>query len=275
MSLMDIEHLNKSQIVLLTLLTSFVTSIATGIVTVSLMEQAPPVIPQTINRIVERTVERVVPNETQTATVITTEKTVVVKESDLISQAVARVRPSIVRVHAEGADASLGEFVARGLVIANGYAITSMLGAMEDARYVVPVGDKVVIARVIKVDAENNLALLSLTETEGVHTPAVVMSTGVMTLGQTVIGLTGTASMKVASGIVTSADESKTESGEVIQSSFDTNIGTLVMGSTIVNTDGGVVGMYAGDDTIVPSNALTALVRSIKSVEQATSTKTQ
>ena len=85
---MDIEHLSKSQIVLLTLLVSFVTSIATGIVTVSLMDQAPPAIAQTVNRIVERTVEKAVPLGQAASTVVTTEKTVVVKESDLIVQAV-------------------------------------------------------------------------------------------------------------------------------------------------------------------------------------------
>ena len=53
---MEMEKLNKSQIVLLTLLVSFVTLIATGVVTVSLMDQAPPAIAQTVNRIVERTV---------------------------------------------------------------------------------------------------------------------------------------------------------------------------------------------------------------------------
>ena len=58
---MDIEQLNRTQILLLTLLVSFVTSIATGIVTVSLMGQAPHGITQTVNRIFERTVEKVVP----------------------------------------------------------------------------------------------------------------------------------------------------------------------------------------------------------------------
>ena len=98
---MDIEHLSKSQIVLLTLLISFVTSIATGIVTVSLMAQAPPAIAQTVNRIVEQTVQQVVPaNQSASAgkTVVTEQKTVVVKESDMISQAVARVSPSLVRM---------------------------------------------------------------------------------------------------------------------------------------------------------------------------------
>ena len=87
---MDIEQLSKSQIILLTLLVSFVTSIATGIVTVSLMGQAPPSIAQSVNRIVERTVEKVIPAGQTASTVITREKTVVVKESDLISEAVER-----------------------------------------------------------------------------------------------------------------------------------------------------------------------------------------
>ena len=93
MRAMDLEELSKSQIILLTLLVSFVTSIATGIVTVSLMDQAPPAIAQTVNRIVERTVEKVVSLPSQTAAAVTTEKTVVIKESDLISDAVAKMTP--------------------------------------------------------------------------------------------------------------------------------------------------------------------------------------
>ena len=85
---MEIEELSKSQIILLTLLVSFITSIEPGIVTVSLMDQAPPIIAQTVNRVIERTVETVVPKGQTASTVVTQEKTVIVKETDLISQAV-------------------------------------------------------------------------------------------------------------------------------------------------------------------------------------------
>ncbi|MBI2046114.1 MAG: trypsin-like peptidase domain-containing protein [Parcubacteria group bacterium] len=91
---MKIEELNKTQIVLLTLFVSFVTSIATGITTVTLMDQAPPAITQTLNRVVEKTIERVI----QPASVITKEVKVVVKEEDLIVNAVDKNVPHIALV---------------------------------------------------------------------------------------------------------------------------------------------------------------------------------
>ena len=56
---MDLNDLNKRQLILLTLLITFVVSIATGIVTVSLMNQMPKIVPQTINNVIQRTIERV------------------------------------------------------------------------------------------------------------------------------------------------------------------------------------------------------------------------
>lgn len=56
---MEINELNKKQLVLLTLLITFVVSIATGIITVSLMKQMPPTVPQTINNVIQRTIEKV------------------------------------------------------------------------------------------------------------------------------------------------------------------------------------------------------------------------
>src|SRR4051812_22400263 len=117
---MDLEHLNKHQIVLLTLLVSFVTSIATGIVTVSLMNQAPPSISRTINQIVERTVETVAAPSLPAA--VATEHTVVVKEDDLTAQSIAGVQKAMIRIVDAKTPDSL---VARGVIVdKTGLALT-------------------------------------------------------------------------------------------------------------------------------------------------------
>jgi hypothetical protein len=69
---MDINELNKKQLILLTLLITFVVSIATGIVTVSLMKQMPANVPQTINNIIQRTIEKV-STATNTSPAVTTD----------------------------------------------------------------------------------------------------------------------------------------------------------------------------------------------------------
>lgn len=56
---MDIKDLNKTQLILLTLLITFVVSIATGIVTVTLMNQMPTSATQTINNVIQKTIEKV------------------------------------------------------------------------------------------------------------------------------------------------------------------------------------------------------------------------
>ncbi len=72
---MDIKELNKTQLILLSLLITFVVSIATGIVTVSLMQQMPKSVPKTINNIIQRTIEKVttvqVPVPTKSNKVVT------------------------------------------------------------------------------------------------------------------------------------------------------------------------------------------------------------
>ena len=268
---MDIERLNKFQIVLLTLLISFVTSIATGIVTVSLMEQAPPVIPQTINRVVERTVERVVPHETQTATVITTEKTVVVKESDLVAQAVARVRPSVVRVYGTTAKGEIGDFLARGLIVANGYIVVPLAGAdaVKDKTYMIVIGDSAATSTVLKTDAAYGITLLAFTEPKS---EAAVLGTGTVTLGQTVIAIGGSEKLTVATGIVTTVNEANKSQMESFET--DISIDAFIAGSPLLNTDGAAIGMFAGSAQIIPTSALTDLVKSLESkVDKATTTK--
>ena len=246
---MDIEHLTKSQIVLLTLLVSFVTSIATGIVTVSLMEQTPPAIAQSVNRIVERTVEKVVPGA-QTASVITRERTVVVKESDIISQAVERVNPSITRFYTGNAESV---FLGFGVVLDASGVIASdsnIFGENADATIILSDGGRV-RAFVIARDASSGLAFLrsATTTTEGqaiVWKPAAIAIQKPV-LGQTVIAFSGKTISRIADGIVTALipRESADAPSLVV---IDTNIpgDTTFPGTVLANTDGQIIGMSTG-----------------------------
>ena len=82
---MDIKELNKTQLILLAVLLSFVTSIATGITTVTLMQQAPASFTTPVNRVVQQTIEKIQQVEGKTVT-----QTVVVKEEDLVVDAIAK-----------------------------------------------------------------------------------------------------------------------------------------------------------------------------------------
>jgi len=98
---MDIKDLNKSQLILLAVLLSFVTSIATGITTVTLMQQAPSSFTAPINRVVQQTIEKIQQVEGKTIT-----QTVVVKEEDLVVDAIAKNQSAVFSVSEDilGAD---------------------------------------------------------------------------------------------------------------------------------------------------------------------------
>jgi len=106
------ENLNKTQLILLAVLLSFVVSIATAIFTVALLEQAPAPVPQTINRVIKETIEKVSPTET---------KTIVVKEEDLVVDAIEKNKNSLVYIFKKGEgepeNLGLGFFVAKNLII--------------------------------------------------------------------------------------------------------------------------------------------------------------
>ena len=109
---MDIKDLNKAQLILLAILLSFVTSIATGIVTVTLMQQAPASVTVPINRVIQQTVEKIQQVEGKT-----TVQTVVVKEEDLVVDAIAKNQSAVFSItkEVEGVETSAG----RGFVVSN------------------------------------------------------------------------------------------------------------------------------------------------------------
>lgn len=102
---MDIKDINKPQLLLLAILLSFVTSIVTGITTVTLMEQAPSSVTVPINRVVKQTVEKIQQVEGKT-----TVQTVVVKEEDLVVDAIAKNQSSIFSITEEVLD-DTGKFI--------------------------------------------------------------------------------------------------------------------------------------------------------------------
>lgn len=251
---MDMEHLNKSQIVLLTLLVSFVTSIATGIVTVSLMDQAPPVVAATVNRVIEKTVETVtsVPANPQTAsaaapTVITKEKTVVVSESEQIAKAVGGVSPSIVRLYTSGEDPT---FLGLGVVMDGGGTIAADNSALDERpEATLTLADSTrVRAFVVRRDTEHGIAYLKTsTTTESLLAKPIVwkpvaIATEKPVLGASTVALSGKTVARIASGLVTALLQG--DSGTII----DTNVSeaSIVPGSPLVDTSGNLVGVSTG-----------------------------
>lgn len=242
---MDLEQLNKTQIILLTLLVSFVTSIATGIVTVSLVNQAPPGITQTVSRIVERTVEKVVPDVSghanQGAAVITTtEKTVIVKEEDLASQAIEKAQKSVILIVPKGVEGATP--VARGVIVdAKGIAVTDRAALEGGIAYeaVTQSGERLSVS--LRTPQEGNtVAILDLTlSTSTKLTPVVFGSDTALKLGQSVIRLGGRMRDSAALGAVASLP---TKDGQGTGAFIETDISSTMPGSLLLTLYGEVVG---------------------------------
>ncbi len=244
---MNMEELSKSQIILLTLLVSFVTSIATGIVTVSLMDQAPPAVAQTVNRIIERTVEKVVPSGQTAATVVTQEKTIVVKESQLISKAVELVGASVVRLYSRG---ETPVFLGLGIVVDSSGTIVADSGMWSEgvADTIAELPDKAQVrATVTPNDASTASGLVffstATTTTDGkpaAWTPIAIAS-GHSMLGETVIVLAGKNVVRIGAGIVTMISAATEASPEII----DTDIAadSIISGSPLIDSDGSLLGI--------------------------------
>ncbi|OGI95070.1 hypothetical protein A2917_01680 [Candidatus Nomurabacteria bacterium RIFCSPLOWO2_01_FULL_42_17] len=121
---MDIKDLNKPQLILLAVLLSFVTSIATGITTVTLMQQAPASFTAPVNRVIQQTIEKIQQVEGKTIT-----QTVIVKEEDLVVDAIAKNKSAVFSITKESQDlegktieisAGFGFAVSDSVIVADG-----------------------------------------------------------------------------------------------------------------------------------------------------------
>ncbi len=241
---MDLEQLTKHQIVLLTLLVSFVTSIATGIVTVSLLSQAPPGVTRTINQIVERTVQEVTP-PTQGATPVTTVKTVVVQNDDLVAQSIATMQKSIIYIVAKGGT----DLIARGIIIDNkGTALTDSAAVIDSpaTSFEALLEDGERLAVTIPSGQSTTTPILTIDVAVGTSTgfiPAALADQSQLGLGQSVVRIGGVGNDVVGEGVIASLPNPK--SG-VIQ----TTVSSETPGSIVMTLFGEAIGITTSDSLL-------------------------
>jgi hypothetical protein len=265
------DHLNKHQVVLLTLLVSFVTSIATGITTVSLLDQAPASVTQTINRVVERTIEKVVTGEVPPAPVLPPkEVTVVVSEEKFITNSVARVSESIVRIKNKKDGALLG----MGIII-------------DDKGTIVGDGSIMLLSKEFQALYKNNLYDLDLLNKEkrypvalfqvssssfpvSLGSPIVFEEAINVKSGQSIVSISGQERDVISVGIVSSIIEALNQLGINEVKSFDTsiNLDGLLSGTPVANLEGEVIALKigkdeSGKDILMTATKVTELVRGL------------
>ena len=279
---MDLEQLNKSQTILLTLLVSFVTSIATGIVTVTLMDQAPPAITQTIHKVVEKTVETITPKE-QTASV---SEVVVVREENIIADVVNKNEDSFVRIYQNEVFAGLGVFVEK-----SGILITDRGNILEETSYSVVVGDEVMDVNILGVDSKKRIAYLKVVDSDGgifktIFDTVDIVSADSLKLGQSIVVLGGIKSTEVLTGIVSglvrdsvtldsetvaSSTEEVVEK-EIFVSSIKTNIpiAGISGGAPLLNLKGEVVGINIdpANNSFIPVDFIKEDLKNILSTKE-------
>jgi S1-C subfamily serine protease len=282
---MDIEKLNKQQIVLITLLVSFVTSIATGIVTVALMDQAPPGVTQTINRVVERTIEKVVnpPTNSNNSAAVITRETVVVKEDDKIVESVDKNKNSVVRIYTNvtnSGDVEQNVFIGLGTVVSkDGLIATGDVFADTRGKYLVTLdNNKFYTVAVLPKKDSDSFYFLKVVQNEKDSTnftPVSFSDSSSLKLGQTVIAWGGQTQNSVSTGIVsslvgmvekldvssTTATSTSVANKEIAAINTNINLADSLSGGPLLNLYGEAVGIRVSAGisdkyNFLPSNML-------------------
>lgn len=300
---MDIEQLTKSQIILLTLLVSFVTSIATGIVTVTLLDQAPATVSGTINKVVERTIERVVPAEPsddnqQAAAVTSKETTIVVKESDLVTESIAFNQERLVRIYtastpqaetaASTTEPSAGRvfrgygFIARS----SGVVATTDEIVIPGRVYEMELSDGTLLNAEILIEGVADIGLFTLLQTTEEDTPERTFSQVTYTdpnalkLGQTVIQISGIDSPRIALGSIAGLErelvavpseegsEDAPQKREVLTEIQTTIAGQTPLGAPLANMFKEIVAVGTSAGYVPVTNAaIAALIEEARTLE--------
>lgn len=295
---MDIEELNKTQIILLTLLVSFVTSIATGIVTVSLINQAPPVVTDTIHKVIEKTVERVVPGE-QKATIIENTKTIIISDQDFIINAIEKNSESLVRVFSsvvgsESEGIAKDNFEGLGVILsAEGKIMMDSKGLLKTGKYFIYFNDLKLQLNILEDLPDNDIVLLKVQlpeakKTDLVFKPIDLGNSDILKLGQSVISLSGKESNIVLTGIISNLNKEEFPIEEVpvdgkidktaekqiktVTIEIETTLNSQLPMGLLIDLEGEVIGVKSRSDFYIPINLIK---QSIDKLDQALVDTTQ
>lgn len=278
---MKLEDLNKTQMVLLTLLTTFIVSIGTSIVTVSLLQVAPVNVTRNINQVVERTVEKVVPSVTVGGKPTTIkETTVVVKDDDLIAKSIESARKNMVQVRGKSVNAeglAVNTFLGWGVIFnQDGVIVTDSSFISDSGTYTVLLSDGMEFGvEVLTQDEEKGVAVLKAQREKGNTNQEQYkfesMSAGdasKLHLGQTVVSLGGSKSKQAISISTVNSLSTQTASSTTTISGIDTGVVTTgsVSGGPLINSFGEMVGLLVAGGvheqgtTFVSENVIDAIV---------------
>lgn len=270
------EHLNKSQIVLLTLFVSFVASMATGIVVVTLMQQSPEPVTQTLTRVVERTIEKITPGPVVEKA---TTKTVVVKDEDLMVSAIERNIKSTVAFRVVGQDGESRSSGVGTIVSADGLVVTDK-GNFGEGVLTTTVGGVQYALQVLSNEKGNTLGLGRLTpvsaSTTAAFIPVTLGNPDVLRLGQTAIVIGGRDGKTITTGLISNLDthivtdkEKKTETRVLDSIGVSTRFSGSSNGAPIISLSGEVMGFLsidesAGSQSGVPATEARGLIEAVK-----------
>ena len=250
---MDVKELNKSQLILLAVLLSFVTSIATGITTVTLMQQAPASFTTPVNRVVQQTVDKIEQVEGKTVT-----QTVVIKEEDLVVDAIAKNQSATFSITKEiqNTDATTSEVSAgRGFAVSNdGMIVADAVLVPDKETYYVTNSSGKFKADFVSTSKDGFSFLKIGAAVNGKDVLALTVPNAgdisQMKIGQQVILLGNT----VASSIFEGLNANK---------SIDLNVSKANTGGLVLDLDGNALGM-----ALSPDNTTASFV-SIKTINDA------
>ncbi|MCK4918533.1 MAG: serine protease [Candidatus Pacebacteria bacterium] len=278
---MNLNELNPTQIILLTLLISFVTSIATGIVTVSLVNQAPPVVTDTIHKVYEKTIEKIVPGE-QTATVIENNNTIIVSEEDFIIEAVNKNSESLVRIYTyvenKEEEEMVKEFVGVGLFMSEEGDIVAqrkdfIKEGLEEKDYFISFNEQE-IKLILDNSAENDFIFLGLEELGESSTFSNIDmgDSDSLKLGQSIIVLGGEDTDMILTGIISNLVRNKIiinkteedvidlklslEQEKIIVEKIETNLNPRNSMVALIDMDGKIIGIKLDGGIFTPINII-------------------